>query len=64
MIFSKIVFGNLKSVAFSYHLKNKLAFQVLQQKSYSPVNICKTAYSSQGSVKKHGFGANFLKEKF
>ena len=43
-------------------LKKKLTFLVRLQKSYKPVNIWKTAYSSQGCVKK-GFWVNFRRKK-
>ena len=55
IVFSKTVL-NKKTSSISTSNKNKISIISHMPKSYRPVNICKTAFSRQGFVKKkHSF---------
>ena len=44
-----------KEISILSHLAKKKHFKSFSKKNYRPVNICKTAYSSQGCVKNMNF---------
>ena len=56
MIFSKTDFENIKISCISTPFKKEISLLSHVAKKLQPVNICKTAYSSQGCVNNMVFG--------